>query len=298
MVWEADCFWGTVPIGQSDERLRYPFCYVISDKASYYVLHTRLSEENDHGANFLNEICEAVKKNGIFPETILIRHPHLMSVFAPLVAFGISTRVVDRLPCIEDVRQEMFKAFKLGGVMNPAQGVPAKQLKMTELIKAPVKKQPKQLINVTVYQFKVTLDNVMAPIWREFEVESNITLKRFAVIILKVMGWTNTHLHQLEIAGRQFSLPCEGGDNDFENENKFFLHDFSLKELRHMLLMYDFGDGWEHSITLEDVMEPKKGVKYPRCIQGERNCPPEDCGGPMGYLDFYGRNYVPSSPRT
>ena len=48
---------------------------------------------------------------------------------------------------------------------------------------------------------------------------------------------------------------------------------------------YDFGDGWQHSVILEQVLTREKGVKYPRCIDGKRACPPEDCGGVHGYME-------------
>jgi hypothetical protein len=46
---------------------------------------------------------------------------------------------------------------------------------------------------------------------------------------------------------------------------------------------YDFGDGWEHTILVEKVMEPDPDATYPHCVKGKRNCPPEDSGGPWGY---------------
>jgi len=47
---------------------------------------------------------------------------------------------------------------------------------------------------------------------------------------------------------------------------------------------YDFGDLWEHEVLVERILNPKKGIKYPVCLKGNRACPPEDCGGPMGYM--------------
>src|SRR5262249_38134478 len=49
---------------------------------------------------------------------------------------------------------------------------------------------------------------------------------------------------------------------------------------------YDFGDGWRHEVRLEKALEPEPKVKYPRCIDGARACPPEDCVGPWGYADL------------
>jgi hypothetical protein len=48
-------------------------------------------------------------------------------------------------------------------------------------------------------------------------------------------------------------------------------------------LYEDFGDGWEHEILLEGILLREPKTKYPRCTDGERACPPEDCGGPPGY---------------
>lgn len=46
---------------------------------------------------------------------------------------------------------------------------------------------------------------------------------------------------------------------------------------------YDFGDGWEHEVELEEILTRDETVNYPRCIEGERAGPPDDCGGPAGY---------------
>ena len=49
---------------------------------------------------------------------------------------------------------------------------------------------------------------------------------------------------------------------------------------------YDFGDSWEHTLTLEKIEPAKRGKYYPVCLKGKRACPPEDCGGTYGYEDF------------
>jgi hypothetical protein len=45
---------------------------------------------------------------------------------------------------------------------------------------------------------------------------------------------------------------------------------------------YDFGDDWEHDVHVERILEAAAGPII-HCIDGGRACPPEDCGGPLGY---------------
>jgi hypothetical protein len=50
--------------------------------------------------------------------------------------------------------------------------------------------------------------------------------------------------------------------------------------------IYDFGDCWEHRLTVTDVRAGEPGVSYPRYIGGEGNGPPEDCGGISGFYEL------------
>jgi len=45
--------------------------------------------------------------------------------------------------------------------------------------------------------------------------------------------------------------------------------------------LYDFGDGWEHDVTVVGA-----GAEQPGCPEGTGACPPEDCGGPPGYEEL------------
>lgn len=46
---------------------------------------------------------------------------------------------------------------------------------------------------------------------------------------------------------------------------------------------YDFGDDWKHFIEVEKIAPAEPGVLYPRCADGARANPIEDCGGPWGF---------------
>lgn len=49
---------------------------------------------------------------------------------------------------------------------------------------------------------------------------------------------------------------------------------------------YDFGDSWEHLITVEQSQTASAGLHYPHCVDGAGAGPPEDCGGGPGYTDL------------
>jgi hypothetical protein len=53
---------------------------------------------------------------------------------------------------------------------------------------------------------------------------------------------------------------------------------------------------YRFEVRLRDIEPRIKGMKYPRCIAGERACPPEDCGGPPGYFDLLHAMADPNHP--
>jgi hypothetical protein len=46
------------------------------------------------------------------------------------------------------------------------------------------------------------------------------------------------------------------------------------------------GRGQEHRLTVTDIRAGKPGISYPRYIAGEKNGPPEDCGGIPGLYEL------------
>jgi hypothetical protein len=60
---------------------------------------------------------------------------------------------------------------------------------------------------IQIYQLKVTLRGSRPLIWRQIQVRSDITLGKLHRILQVVMGWTDTHLHQFTIRGKQYWMP-------------------------------------------------------------------------------------------
>ncbi|MBI9084201.1 MAG: plasmid pRiA4b ORF-3 family protein [Desulfobacterales bacterium] len=146
-----------------------------------------------------------------------------------------------------------------------------------------------------VYQFKISLKEVSPLIWRRIHVPTVYSFWDLHVAIQDAMGWLDYHLHQFSIKrpharkAKLIGIPDDSGflgDIEilpgWEVDLARYFTDLGVKSRYE----YDFGDGWEHDILLEGLLIKEKGIKYPRCIAGEGKCPPEDCGGPIGYSQF------------
>jgi len=137
----------------------------------------------------------------------------------------------------------------------------------------------------SIYQVKVSLKGAKPPIWRRLLVPSNLTLGQFHMVLQISMGWTDSHLHQFISDGVYYGMSDEELDSwmEIENENKFKLSQLLTKEKDSLVYEYDFGDGWEHKVTLEKILPYDNKTELPKCIKGKLACPPEDCGGIWGY---------------
>jgi hypothetical protein len=60
---------------------------------------------------------------------------------------------------------------------------------------------------------------------------------------------------------------------------------FGLRKGYNIEYIYDLGDCWVHALkTLDTNYVPQTPGLKRGCIAGARACPPEDCGGPYGYM--------------
>jgi len=137
---------------------------------------------------------------------------------------------------------------------------------------------------ITVYQLKIVLRDVSPLVWRRVLVTSDTTIAALHAIVQTVMGWEDVHLHQFRIHGKAYGVFRGGGCTFAENPQQVHLSDFRLRRGERFLYEYDFGDYWQHDIRLEQVLPLDRQASYPACIAGHGACPPEDCGGPTGYM--------------
>jgi hypothetical protein len=137
-----------------------------------------------------------------------------------------------------------------------------------------------------VYRIKVTLRDTRPPIWRRFDVQPEVTLRRLHHILQIVMGWHDGHLHQFRIGDTYYGEPDPEFGFPVINERKVRLHEVLRRPKARMVYEYDFGDGWDHDVALEAIVAPQPGVRYPLVLAGKRQCPPEDVGGVHGYYRF------------
>lgn len=134
---------------------------------------------------------------------------------------------------------------------------------------------------------RIELSDTDPPIWREVEVETSISLKTLHLVIQAAFGWQNYHLWEFSLGKRCYGPPS---DDDWRDEPLIDASKMRLKDLlgpraTKIDYLYDFGDSWEHRLTISNIRAADPERSYPRYVGGERNGPPEDCGGIPGFYD-------------
>jgi hypothetical protein len=152
-----------------------------------------------------------------------------------------------------------------------------------------------------VYQFKVAIRNTDPLVWRRIQVPGCYSFWDLHCAITDAFGWLDYHLHRFEMPNPKtgekgekdvIGIPDEDGDllgyevlpGWMRKISRYF-----TKANPEAEYIYDFGDDWLHSVVLEAILSNDKTDKvtaYPRCIGGEKACPPEDCGGVSGFHRF------------
>lgn len=141
-----------------------------------------------------------------------------------------------------------------------------------------------------IIQLNVSLKGSIPLIWRNILINQETSFFELHHIIQIAMGWKNYHLFEFNLDGYRIGMIEENeegyGSNQLLDANKTLLTDILSLENDNFHYNYDFGDGWLHQITLEQLVGKEEDCIYPTCLNGQLNCPPEDCGGINGFYDM------------
>lgn len=145
---------------------------------------------------------------------------------------------------------------------------------------------------VVTYRVRVDLKETSPPVWRRLEIASDLNLAELHDILQVAFGWTDSHLHGFAAGAEFYSedaerylCPFEEKEGDVEGvpEAEVRLDEVLAEPGAMLAYAYDYGDNWEHLITLGAVLPRIDGAPRAVCTGGGRDGPPEDCGGAYSY---------------
>ena len=123
-------------------------------------------------------------------------------------------------------------------------------------------------------------------VWRRVLVPATITLAKVHLVIQAAFGWGHSHLHEFVAGdGERYGTPDPMYDDPGSITSESTRLTTALNRST-LSCVYDFGDYWDHRITVEKKLAPDPLLALPFCVGGACATPPEDCGGVPGYADF------------
>lgn len=274
---EVDYFEASYWLKDDNGKLFHPLVIIFVHGESHFLLGTHMVMPSEGFLmDFFDRFLEVLETGPMKIGKMLIKKQDLFDVLEKTANdLGIEVELAKRLPTAEFVRGDMTKFLsKTIGKEKMSQSKTSKKVSFKN-----------------VYQFKIMLEGSKPPIWRRIQVSENYSFWDLHMAIQDAMGWTNSHLHEFEMIGK-YSRNAQGigipdpydCDDDIkpgwkEKISKVF------PEEKKMRYVYDFGDNWEHLITLEKILPRDAMVEYPICIAGKMACPFEDSGALWGYYE-------------
>lgn len=140
-----------------------------------------------------------------------------------------------------------------------------------------------------IARLRIDLAEVTPRVRRRIEVPLALTLHDLHTAIQIAMGWTDSHLYEFRAGKAVYGVPdpdWELGGTRILSARRTRLAEVLAGDRKTFTYVYDFGDDWQHKVRVEAMTVGDPAVLYPRLVDGEGRCPPEDVGGPWGYADF------------
>ena len=144
--------------------------------------------------------------------------------------------------------------------------------------------------DVVAYRIRADIDGATPPIWRRLDVRSNLTLDLLHQVLQVAFDWTDSHLHRFSLGGGAFDHDSQLFLCPYDVDNKEWDEDDGLPAAATRLdetltepgdvlhYLYDYGDNWQLTLRLEEVLPAENDCPAALVVDGERAAPPEDCG--------------------
>ena len=145
----------------------------------------------------------------------------------------------------------------------------------------------KSMSNISMLTLKITLDDSEPTVWRTIRIREDLPLTQVHDRIQGAMGWNDSHLHLFKIGGIEYADHELWEDPvDMADERIMTLKNAKLKVGDSFSYLYDMGDDWQHTITVEKRTKVDSEHAESWVVDGANACPPEDVGGVGGYEQF------------
>lgn len=123
----------------------------------------------------------------------------------------------------------------------------------------------KKVTQGRLFTNKVSLRGSKPPIWRRLVMAASSTLAELHFAIQSSMGWGSCHLHAFEIDGRTYG--DRSATDDVTDERRLSLNGIANAGVHRFSYIYDFGDNWEHVVTIEKIAFADTPYRAPSASQ-------------------------------
>jgi hypothetical protein len=142
-----------------------------------------------------------------------------------------------------------------------------------------------------ILRIRVDLADAEPPIWRRLDVRSDLALDAVHQVLQVAFDWTDSHLHRFSLGGHAFDrtsqlflCPYDAEEGELDDEGGIPASDVRLDETLQepgdvLNYLYDYGDNWELTLRLEEVLPAPPNAPSAVAVAGRRAAPPEDSGG-------------------
>ncbi|MDR1135818.1 MAG: hypothetical protein LBL49_06525 [Clostridiales Family XIII bacterium] len=145
------------------------------------------------------------------------------------------------------------------------------------------------------YKLKIVLNDSKPLVWRRVAVPCEFTLIKLHDVLNHAMGWQNRYFFNFMFDEHPYNIGVAYGtspntDMPTTYSALLYLHTVHINDFfrvgSEFRYLYDYNNFWMHTVHIEELFD---GYEYDHAtiLEGEGDCPPEDCGGARRYYERF-----------